>query len=74
VARRIAASREREAMSESDWIAKAAEHILQYIPNFHPYDAAKLAEDLQRSSPNLPPDDAVKFFFRPLRPQRGLVG
>ena len=50
------------------------EQILQYMPNFHPYDAAKLAEDLQRSSPNLPPDDAVKYFFRPLRPQRGPVG
>jgi hypothetical protein len=70
----MAPSKEREAMSESDWIAKATEQILQYIPNFHPYDAAKLAEDLQRSSPNLPPDNAVRYFFRPLRPQRGPEG
>jgi hypothetical protein len=57
-------------MLETEWVAQANEHILRYIPNFHPYDAAKLAEDLQRSSPNLPPSEAVRFFFRPLQPQR----
>jgi len=57
-------------MLETEWVAQATEHILRYIPNFHPYDAAKLAEDLQRSSPNLPPSEAVRFFFRPLQPQR----
>jgi hypothetical protein len=61
-------------MSESDWIAKATEQILQYIPNYHPDDASALADVLQRSSPNLPPYDAVRFFFRPLQPQRGPVG
>jgi hypothetical protein len=66
-------STEREAMSENEWVAKAAAHVLQYIPNYHPSDASALAEDLQRSWPGLQPSDAVRFFFRPLQPQSGTL-
>lgn len=60
-------------MSEDEWVTKAAAHVMQYLPNFHPYDASALAEDLQRSWPGLQPSDAVRFFFRPLQPQSGTL-
>ena len=60
-------------MSESEWVAKAAAHVLQHIPTYHPSDASALAEDLQRSWPGLPPADAVRFFFRPLQQQTGMM-